>query len=180
MLQLGWEPVLIEGLLHIGAFLHHDLAPVCAERIEEHLDGLICMSKAIFVEFLHLLFLDAVNGALNADGSHRLLEIELFLECLQLFLDGQDCVLVGVFVDVWVDCFWFGKGCCWDDDILGDCGIIRIIEDKRREPCSPPHAVVLTGATIWAICSITLSMILVVGWPTIKSSGLATILRATI
>jgi hypothetical protein len=50
------------------------------EVIEEHLDGLIGVTKNMFIELLHILFLNAVDDVLQANGRLCLLEIKLFLE----------------------------------------------------------------------------------------------------
>jgi hypothetical protein len=42
------------------------------------------------------------------------------------------------------------------------------------------HAVVLTGATIWAICSTILFMVSVVGCPMMTSRGFAAMMRLTV
>ena len=59
-----------------------------------------------------------------------------------------------------------------DDALDADVG--------ARDSCSPPQAVVLTGATIWAICSVIRSIASVVGWPTMVSCGLADMIRLTV
>ena len=51
---------------------------------------------------------------------------------------------------------------------------------RANELWSPPHAVVLTGVTIWAICSVIQSMTSIVGWPTMVSSGFADMMRLTV
>ncbi len=48
------------------------------------------------------------------------------------------------------------------------------------EPWSLPQAVVLTGATICAICSVIRSMDSVIGCPTMVSSGFAAMMRLTV
>jgi hypothetical protein len=48
---------------------------------------------------------------------------------------------------------------------------------NANEPWSPPHAVVLMGAIIYAICSVIQSMDLVVGCPMMVSSGFAAMMR---
>jgi hypothetical protein len=59
-------------------------------------------------------------------------------------------------------------------------GVIHVVKDKCEGSMQPPHVVVLTGATIWAICSTVLFMVSVVGCPTMTLRGLATMMRLTV
>ncbi len=82
------DPCLIEHLSSIGVLFCHDLAPFHAEVCQERFDGLICVAKAVFVEFFNVLFFDAVDDALYSYGSDCLLEFKLFLESFHFFLEG--------------------------------------------------------------------------------------------
>jgi hypothetical protein len=51
-------------------------------------DGLIVITKVVFVEFFDVLFFDAVDDALYSNVSDCLLELKLFLESFHFLLEG--------------------------------------------------------------------------------------------
>ncbi len=97
------HPGMVERLGCVGALLHHDLAPVGAEMIDDGLDGLIRVAKIFFIEFFNVLLLDAVNDAMHTNGGTGLLQVKLLLEPLCLGLEGEEVELTcGVF-NFWID-----------------------------------------------------------------------------
>jgi hypothetical protein len=83
-------PCLIEGFGGVSAFPCHDLAPVGLEMVENTFDGVVGVPKVLFIEFFDILFLDAVNDALNTDVGDRLLQVKFFLKFLCFILEGED------------------------------------------------------------------------------------------
>jgi hypothetical protein len=177
------------GVWHLGYILagccKQLLQTLNAEMIDDGLDGLICVAKIFFVEFFNVLLfnavvlLDAVDDALHADGGDGLLQVKLLFEPLCLSLESEEVELTCGVVNFWIDqgrlaetrgAFYY----CFCYDF-----VVCIVQDAR-DPWSPHHAVVLTGATIWAICSVILSMDALVGCLMITSSGFAAMIRFTI
>jgi hypothetical protein len=121
---------MVECLGCVGVLHHHDLAPVCAEMIDDGLDGLICIAKIFFVEFFNVLLLDAVNDALHADGGDGLLQVKLLLEPLCLGLESEEVKLTCDVVNFWIDqgrlaetCGAFYYRFCYDF-------VVRIVQDE--------------------------------------------------
>ncbi len=82
-------PCLIERFGGISAFPCHDLAPVGSEMMEDIFDGVVGIPEVLFVEFFNILFFDAVDDALNANVSDRLLQVEFLLKLLCFYLEGE-------------------------------------------------------------------------------------------
>ena len=117
---------------------------------------------------------------MDANGGYGILEVKLFLESLPFVLEGEDFVGAQLFVNLGVDGHRFDEGVRRFDQIF----VMRAYSGSSRmrasEPCRPPQAVVLMGATIWAICSVIRFMVLVVGCPMMTSSGLVNMRRLTV
>jgi hypothetical protein len=57
-------PCVVERFGGIRLFLGHHLAPIFAKVFEERLYHLVGIAKAVFIELLDVLLLNAVNDAL--------------------------------------------------------------------------------------------------------------------
>ncbi len=57
----------IESIGGVHALLVHDIAPVGAEVLEERPDDLIGIAKVVLVELFDVLFLKAINDALDTN-----------------------------------------------------------------------------------------------------------------
>jgi hypothetical protein len=68
----------------------HDLAPVGLEMVEKTFDGVVGVPEVLFVEFLYILFFDAVDDVLDTDVGDRLLQVKFFLKFLCFFLEGEN------------------------------------------------------------------------------------------
>jgi hypothetical protein len=81
-------PSLIEGFGGVSAFPCHDLAPVGSEMAENTFDGVVGVPEVLFVEFVDILFFDAVDDALDTNVGDCLLQVKFFFE-VSLFLLGR-------------------------------------------------------------------------------------------
>ncbi len=102
---------MVECLGCVGALLHHDLAPVGAEMIDDGLDGLIRVAKIFFVEFFKVLLLNAVDDALHTDGGDGFLQVKLLLEPLCLGLESEEVELTHRVIKFWIDQGRLSKTC---------------------------------------------------------------------
>ena len=79
----------MEGFGCVSAFPGHDLAPVGSEMVQYNFDGAVGVPEVLFVEFFNVLFLDAVNDALDTNVGDRLLYVEFHLKFFGFFLEGE-------------------------------------------------------------------------------------------
>jgi hypothetical protein len=82
-------PCLTEGFGGVSAFPCHDLAPVGLEMMENFFDCAVGIPEVLFIEFLNILFFDAVDDALDADVGDRLLQVKFLLKLFCFFLEGE-------------------------------------------------------------------------------------------
>ena len=101
----AWHPGVIECVGHVVTLLGHDLAPLQSEVGQEGFDSLVCISKVVFVELHNVLFFDAVDDSLDANGRDCLLEVKLLLELFGCSLEVEEfpsrCLIINVRVDSW-------------------------------------------------------------------------------
>ena len=75
------HPCLVESRGCFHAFPCHELSPVCSEMVKDTFDGVVDIAEVLIVEFLHVLLLNVVNDALDANVGDRFLQVK-FLFCL--------------------------------------------------------------------------------------------------
>jgi hypothetical protein len=134
-------PCLIEGFGGISAFPCLDLAPVGLEMMENIFDGVVGITKVLFVEFFNILFFNAVNDAFNTNVGDRLLQVKFLLKLLHFFLEGEYFEGGRCCRDAFVDGVRLSDRLGGGDARFGDDGVIRVIKDKRKgsmatSPCS--------------------------------------------
>ncbi len=86
----------------------------------------------------------------------------------------EEFALGSVIFDGWIDHRWLSEAVDRLDSLACDSSIVDVAKNQSQ------RAVVLTGATSCAICSIIWSMDLFVGCPMMVSSDFATMMRLTI
>jgi hypothetical protein len=84
------DPRLVEYIGGISALLCHDLAPVGLEMVKDTFDGVVGVSKVLFIELCDVLFFIAVDNLLDTNVCDCLLKIKLPEELLCFFLKRED------------------------------------------------------------------------------------------
>ncbi len=173
-------PCVVEYLGGIRALLGHHLTPIWAKLCKEGLYHLVGIAKVVLIELLDVLLLNAVNDALYTNVGDGLLKVECLLKIIWVHLEAEEFVLGSVIFDGWIDCRWLNEAVGQGNGQACDSIVVKVIKSNANEPWSLPHAVVLMGTTICTICSIIRSMDLVIGYPTMVSSGFAAMMRLTV
>jgi hypothetical protein len=170
----------VECLGGIHAFFGHHFTPIGAKVCKEVLDCLVGVAKVFFIELLDVLFLNTVDDALYTYVGDGPLKLKCLLLILCYHIEVEKFALQSVIFDGWIDRRWLNKVGGQFDSLACDSSVVDVVKNQGQIAMESAHAVVLTGATICTISSIIRSMDLVVGCPTIVSSGFATMMRLTI
>ncbi len=126
----AWYPGVVDCVGCIRAFFCHDLAPFGAKMGEDSFDCLVGIAKVIFIEFLNVLFFDAVDDTLDSNVGDCLLEIECRLKLLGLCLKAKELALRDEIVDVRMHCRGLDDAISRGDYTASDDGVFRIVKDQ--------------------------------------------------
>ena len=100
--------------------------------IDDRFDCLIRVAEIFLVELFDVLFLDAVDDALHANGGDSLLQVKLLLEPLRFGLEGEEVALTRAVRDIGIYRVRLGEA----RGVLYHCFrydfVVRIVEDEGQ------------------------------------------------